>query len=242
MLKEELRGLKPVGKFICIKLVVWLSFLQAAIITVLLKVGIISETLTKEWQSPEATAIGLQDFITSVEMLFAAFGNHYFFSYKPYIKEGEEGSCFDSFLAMFDVSDVKHNITEEMRYFGRTMRGCPKKDVVLKTQSILITQVGLPHHHTMKVLQAQRHPFPRASIGALDTNTPQNAAVAFHLGEHVRIDIPEEKGPPDGSGKYPDIKKQRLHRTCSGSADTHLPGCLQGKGYVRLLVSTMKGT
>ncbi|XP_075832714.1 transmembrane protein 184C-like isoform X2 [Microtus pennsylvanicus] len=200
MLKEELRGLKPVGKFVCIKMVVWLSLLQGVIIAVLLKVGIISETLTKEWQNPEATAIGLQDFITSIGMLVAAFGNNYFFPYDPYIKEGEEGSCFNSFLAMFDVSDIMHDIMEEMRCFEGT-RHNTKRDVVLKTQSIPNTQVGLPHHHTMKVLQAQRHPFPRASIGALDTNTPQNAVVAFHLGEHDRIDIPEEKGPPDVSGK-----------------------------------------
>ena len=98
------------------------------------------------------------------------------------------------------------------------------------TQSTRNVQVGLPDRHAMKVLQAQRHPHPRASVRALDTNTPQNAAVAFHLGEYVIIDIPEEKVPPDDSGKYLDVKKQHLHWTCSGSADTHLPGSLQGKG------------
>ncbi|XP_049989727.1 transmembrane protein 184C-like [Alexandromys fortis] len=137
-------------------------------------------------------------------MLFVAIGCHYFFSYKPYKKEGEEGSFFDSFLAMFDVSDIRDDISDIMGHFGRTTRGYPKKDVCLKTQSILNIQVGLPHHHAMKVLQAQRHPHPRASIGALEMNTPQNAAVAFHLGEHIIIDIPGEKDSPDDSGKYLD--------------------------------------
>ncbi|XP_076427945.1 transmembrane protein 184C-like [Peromyscus maniculatus bairdii] len=60
VLKEELSPIQPVGKFLCVKLVVFASFLQAGLIALLVKVGVISEKRTWEWQSSEAVATGLQ--------------------------------------------------------------------------------------------------------------------------------------------------------------------------------------
>lgn len=127
VLKEELSPIQPVGKFLCVKLVVFVSFWQAVLIALLVKLGVISEKRTWEWQSAEAVATGLQDFIICIEMFFAAIAHHYTFSYKPYVHEAEEGSCFDSFLAMWDVSDIRDDISEQVRRVGRTMRGYPKK-------------------------------------------------------------------------------------------------------------------
>lgn len=52
-------------------------------------------------------------------MFFAAIGHHYSFSYKPYIQEAEEGSCLDSFLAMWDISDIRADISEQVRHVGK---------------------------------------------------------------------------------------------------------------------------
>lgn len=52
-------------------------------------------------------------------MLLAAIAHHYTFSYKPYVQEAEEGSCFDSFLAMWDVSDIRDDISEQVRHVGK---------------------------------------------------------------------------------------------------------------------------
>ncbi|TFK16192.1 lipopolysaccharide-responsive and beige-like anchor protein [Platysternon megacephalum] len=67
------------------------------------------------------------DFIICVEMFFAAIAHHYSFSYKPYVQEAEEGSCFDSFLAMWDISDIRADISEQVRNVGRTVLGQPRK-------------------------------------------------------------------------------------------------------------------
>ena len=93
----------------------------------LVKVGVISEKHTWEWQTVEAVATGLQDFIICIEMFLAAIAHHYTFSYKPYVQEAEEGSCFDSFLAMWDVSDIRDDISEQVRHVGRTVMGHPRK-------------------------------------------------------------------------------------------------------------------
>ncbi|KAJ0006092.1 hypothetical protein NQD34_013365 [Periophthalmus magnuspinnatus] len=129
-LKEELTPIKPVGKFLCVKLVVFVSFWQAVLIAILVKVGVISDKHTWDWESFEAVATGLQDFIICIEMFLAAIAHHYTFTYKPYVQariEAEEGSCFDSFLAMWDFSDIRADVSEQVRNVGRTFLGRPNK-------------------------------------------------------------------------------------------------------------------
>ena len=70
----------------------------------------------KNVQSPR------QDFIICVEMFLAAIAHHFSFTYKPYIQDGDEGSCFDSFLAMWDISDVRADISEQVRNVGACHR------------------------------------------------------------------------------------------------------------------------
>lgn len=126
-LREELGPIKPVGKFLCVKMVVFVSFWQAVAIALLVKVGVISEKRTWEWDNVEAVATGLQDFIICVEMFLAAIAHHFSFTYKPYIREAEEVSCFDSFMAMWDISDVRADISEQVRNVGRTVMGRSRK-------------------------------------------------------------------------------------------------------------------
>lgn len=134
-LREELSPIKPVGKFLCVKMVVFVSFWQAVFIALLVKAGIISEEHTWDWKSVEAVATGLQDFVICVEMFLAAIAHHFSFTYKPYIQEAEEGSCFDSFMAMWDISDVRADISEQVRNVGRTVMGRPRKSYFGEAQN-----------------------------------------------------------------------------------------------------------
>ncbi|XP_068135380.1 transmembrane protein 184C [Hyperolius riggenbachi] len=127
VLREELNPIQPVGKFLCVKLVVFVSFWQAVLIALMVKVGIISEDRVWDWKTVKDVATGLQDFVICVEMFLAAIAHHFSFSYKPYVQEAEEGSCFDSFLAMWDISDIRADISEQVRNVGRTVMGRPRK-------------------------------------------------------------------------------------------------------------------
>ncbi|KAK6322980.1 hypothetical protein J4Q44_G00053190 [Coregonus suidteri] len=149
-LKEELSQIRPVGKFLCVKMVVFVSFWQAVLIAILVKVGVISDKHTWDWDSVEAVATGLQDFIICVEMFLAAIAHHYSFTYKPYILEAEEGSCFDSFMAMWDVSDIRADISEQVQHVGRTVLGRPNK--------MYFGSTGRPEHteHTGLLLAASQ--------------------------------------------------------------------------------------
>ncbi|KAL4703312.1 hypothetical protein ACJJTC_006675 [Scirpophaga incertulas] len=127
--RAELKPMKPIGKFLCIKAVVFFSFFQGVIINILVYCGVIS-TIFDINDSGEVKIISskLQDFLICIEMFLAAIAHHYSFSYKPFMSpENLSPSCLGSFLAMWDVSDVKRDISEHLGVvgssFSRRLRG-----------------------------------------------------------------------------------------------------------------------
>ncbi|XP_064441216.1 transmembrane protein 184C isoform X2 [Mirounga angustirostris] len=195
VLKEELSPIQPVGKFLCVKLVVFVSFWQAVVIALLVKVGVISEKHTWEWQTVEAVATGLQDFIICIEMFLAAIAHHYTFSYKPYVQEAEEGSCFDSFLAMWDVSDIRDDISEQVRHVGRTVMGHPRKKFFPEDQD--------QNEHTSLLSSSSQDAISVASSvppspmghyqGFGHTVTPQTTPTTANISDEICNDTTEEK-------------------------------------------------
>ncbi|XP_011568372.2 transmembrane protein 184C [Plutella xylostella] len=127
--RAELKPMKPIGKFLCIKAVVFFSFFQGVLINILVYSGVIS-SIFDIVDSGEIKIISseLQDFLICIEMFLAAIAHHYSFSYKPYVSPLDPTpSCLGSFLAMWDVSDVKRDISEHLGVvgssFSRRLRG-----------------------------------------------------------------------------------------------------------------------
>lgn len=90
---------------------------------------------------------------------------------------------------------------------GRTMRGYPPKKCFPED----------PEHteHTNLLSSSPRNagsPGSKSSSpqgqyqGFGHTITPQNAAAASKLCEDITINTPEEQGPPDDAGQYPDLE------------------------------------
>ena len=79
-LKNELGPIRPVGKFLSVKALVFFTWWQSLGIAVLSMMGMIphytSFTEGKEWTS-EAVAKGLQDWLICIEMFFAALAHAY---------------------------------------------------------------------------------------------------------------------------------------------------------------------
>ncbi|CAO2629184.1 Transmembrane protein 184C [Lemmus lemmus] len=166
-----------------------------------------AERRTWEWQNAEAVATGLQDFIICIEMFFAAIAHHYSFSYKPYVQEAEEGSCFDSFLAMWDVSDIRDDISEQVRRVGRTMRGYPKEKCFPEDPEHTEHTSLLSSSPQLAGSPGSKPPSPQGLYqGFGHTIIAQNVAAASKLCDDIVIDIPEEQGPPDDAGQFPDLE------------------------------------
>ncbi|VVC91698.1 transmembrane protein 184C [Leptidea sinapis] len=127
--RAELKPMKPIGKFLCIKAVVFFSFFQGVIVNILVYCGVISTIFDiSEEGKVKIMSSKLQDFLICIEMFLAAIAHHYSFSYKPYVSpDNPPPSCLGSFLAMWDVSDVKRDISDHIGVvgssFSRRLRG-----------------------------------------------------------------------------------------------------------------------
>lgn len=121
---EELKPMKPFGKFLCIKLVVFASFWQGVLIAIFVKVGIISPKHSWQFYTVEDVANGIQNFIICIEMFIFAIVHYYVFSHQPYVDPfSPPPPCCSSFVSMWDVSDVRDDLVQHVQSVGNTVRG-----------------------------------------------------------------------------------------------------------------------
>ena len=107
--KKALHAHNPTGKFVAIKLVVFLCFWQGMLISLLVKEGWIHQSKEGKWTKNEV-ATGLQDYLVCVEMLLITFLHKGAFSHIPYLPESGLRSggvkLADVAHAVVDVRDV----------------------------------------------------------------------------------------------------------------------------------------
>ena len=98
--KSKLKPFEPVGKFLCIKFIIFLTFWQGVIISGMAKFGLLK---SNDETPPQIFATQLQDFLICIEMLFVAIAHLYTFSYKPFIDE------YKNFLMMIYEQHPNNN-------------------------------------------------------------------------------------------------------------------------------------
>ncbi|XP_047364004.1 transmembrane protein 184C isoform X1 [Vespa velutina] len=119
---EALKPMKPIGKFLCIKAVVFFSFFQGFIIALLVYFNVISSIFkTENTHLIRNISSKLQDFLICIEMFLAAIAHHYSFTYKPFVNLAQSQAWWDAFRAMWDVSDVHNDIKEHLGVVGSSL-------------------------------------------------------------------------------------------------------------------------
>ncbi|XP_017770808.1 PREDICTED: transmembrane protein 184C [Nicrophorus vespilloides] len=117
----ELKPMRPLPKFLCIKAVVFFSFFQGVLIALLVYCNLIPNPDNKTDDHGSISA-RLQNFLICIEMCLAAIAHRYSFSYKPYLRSGYDSqSWITAFLAMWDISDVQRDITEHLGIVGSSI-------------------------------------------------------------------------------------------------------------------------
>ena len=114
-LHEDLAPIQPFWKFACIKMVVFFSFWQGLAISILIKIGLLTEE--EAW---------LQDLAICIEMFFAAYMLCVAFPSKEYEDDEKRllSTKFDSVFNVEDVvQDVKENIGEHITWVSDGVKG-----------------------------------------------------------------------------------------------------------------------
>lgn len=126
----ELKPMKPLPKFACIKAVVFFSYIQGVIITFLVNFGFITDIFAEETGfDPKLLSIKLQDFLICIEMFFAALFHKYAFPHETfhinvpnydYDQTGRNG-WLRAFLTMIDIRDVTEDVGEHFGVVGSSL-------------------------------------------------------------------------------------------------------------------------
>jgi hypothetical protein len=128
---EELRPFNPLGKFFCIKAVIFFSFWQGVLLAILKYFEVIKEV--GDW-SAENIAAGLQDFIICIEMFLIAVAHTYVFPYQPFQRENKSPFLRSIFAgnseeihhlksSMFDAHHPKYDIEDSREILSRDILG-----------------------------------------------------------------------------------------------------------------------
>lgn len=111
--KMELSGIKPLAKFLCIKLVVFFSFFQSVLISVTIDLMLPEAPITERL----ARSRKIQDFLICIEMLSASIAHHFAYSYKPFVDsplQDANESCFFAFLRTLDFTDERNDVLDHL--------------------------------------------------------------------------------------------------------------------------------
>ncbi|XP_055299784.1 transmembrane protein 184C [Sitodiplosis mosellana] len=124
--KDELKPMKPLPKFMCIKAVVFFTFVQSVIIDFLVYFGYIKDIFGDEGTADDdGLSVKLQDFLICIEMFIAAIAHKYSFPHQPYHinipNYGNDRTWFNYVQDMWDMTDVQQDLSEHIGVVGSSL-------------------------------------------------------------------------------------------------------------------------
>ncbi|XP_031623210.1 transmembrane protein 184C [Contarinia nasturtii] len=124
--KDELKPMKPLPKFLCIKAVVFFTFVQSVIIDFLVYFGFIKDIFGEDGNNDfNGLSVKLQDFLICIEMFIAAIAHKFYFPHQPYHINipnfGNDRTWFNSLAPMWDFNDVREDLSEHIGVVGSSL-------------------------------------------------------------------------------------------------------------------------
>ncbi|CAM9251096.1 unnamed protein product [Discosporangium mesarthrocarpum] len=116
--KDDLAPWRPVGKFLCVKMVIFFTWWQDLMISILQSLGWIQD-VSEEW-TKDNIGHGLQDWLICVEMLVAAVAHQHAFTYKDFIGTENNGLALRPLYQAFLESTVPDDMFADL---GRAAAG-----------------------------------------------------------------------------------------------------------------------
>ena len=140
--------LSALGKFVCIKGIVFFTYWQSVCIDLLVFVGLIHDDMMGSAWSADAIASSLQDFIICIEMLVFAVAHHYALNPKDFVfADFEEAQSSRALRGDGDAAD-----TGLVRKMGEAMLDAVNpKDIVINAHHTMdLRKTGSPRKELME--------------------------------------------------------------------------------------------
>ncbi|KAI3428292.1 hypothetical protein D9Q98_006671 [Chlorella vulgaris] len=107
---DELRPIRPLSKFVVIKLVVFVTYWQSVFIAICAKLGLIPTADLSTYDTDDVAA-GMQNFLICIEMFMAAVAHAHAFPPRDYMDASRPPPGFmKNVRVMFDVRDVVDDV------------------------------------------------------------------------------------------------------------------------------------
>lgn len=117
VLWTDLKPFRPVGKFLCVKLIIFASYWQGVLLAILNFAGVLPGASQEEAQSNIGLAI--QNALLCVELIAFAIGHWVSFSYRPYVLRNLPTGRVQFYYALKDMFGVRDLVNDfRITYYG----------------------------------------------------------------------------------------------------------------------------
>lgn len=118
ILWTDLKPFKPVGKFLCVKLIIFASYWQGILLALLNFFGVLPGS-SQEEGGPPNIGISIQNGLLCFELIFFAIGHWYSFSYRPFTLRNIPNGRLQFRYALKDILGVKDLLLDfRLTFYG----------------------------------------------------------------------------------------------------------------------------
>ncbi|KND97659.2 hypothetical protein QG37_06058 [Candidozyma auris] len=124
ILWNDLKPFNPMGKFLCVKLIIFASYWQGVILAILNFVGVLPGDSSQDENGAPNIGVSIQNALLCVELIAFAIGHWFSFSYKPFTISHMPSGRVKFYYALRDMFGIKDLVID----FALTFYGDYYKD------------------------------------------------------------------------------------------------------------------
>lgn len=119
ILWTDLKPFNPVGKFLCVKLIIFASYWQGVLLAILNFLGLLPGNSSQDENGAPNIGVSIQNALLCVELIAFAFGHWFSFSYKPFTISRIPNGRFLFLYAVKDMLGVKDLVIDfKLTFYG----------------------------------------------------------------------------------------------------------------------------
>lgn len=204
---QELRPMKPLGKFFSIKLVVFFSFFQSVVISALMEYKPIGDFISELFYNDgDKIAIGrkLQELLICFDMLIASIAHQFAFPHKPFVDDEDYGlgedrtlvrsrssssskgrSYREAFMNLMDFQDEKSDLGDYLIHLFNRFRA--------------LFKIGNPLPRVVPMASSQQMRDGASALGTPSTDSQTNSSTTLNTVSQYES---AEYGPSTSTDSY----------------------------------------